>query len=112
LWAVDDPYEPNEIRSLMPGSGLVEVDAAGLYATLMRYDLYSKHEFKPFGDSLGPDFEMGIQLRRSGYKNYADFDVWLEHMRPDGTVLTRSSTNPVEMRFDFLNGRWNGSMLK
>jgi hypothetical protein len=111
LWAVDDPYEPREINSLMPGNGVEEVDAAGLYAMLMRYDLYSKHEFKPFGETLGPDVDAGIELRRLGYKNYADFNVWLDHLKPDGSAITRLNTKPVQFRLIRNDGKWAGEIL-
>jgi hypothetical protein len=112
LWTADDPYEPGEIRSLMPGSGVQEVDAAGLYACLMRYELYRKQEFAPFGDVLGPDAGMGINLRQLGYKNYADFDVWVDHLKPDGSAISRMNTKPVQMRFALNNGQWGGSVLE
>jgi hypothetical protein len=112
LWAVDDPYEPMKIESLMPSSGVAEVDAAGLYATLMRYDLYKKHEFKPFGEALGPDFNMGIELRQEGYRNYVDFDVWVDHLKPDGTALTRTNTEAVQMRFVKEGEAWSGDIIE
>jgi hypothetical protein len=90
---------------------VVDVDAAGLYATLMRYGLYKNHEFQPFGDALGPDFEMGMQLRRQGYKNYADFHVWLDHLKPDGTAISRLNTKPVQFRLIKNNGKWTGEIL-
>jgi hypothetical protein len=112
LWSVDDPYEPTKIESLMPGSEVMEVDGAGLYACLMRYDLYVKHEFKPFGDALGPDFEVGISLRRLGYKNYADFDVWVDHFKPDGLAITRTNTKPAQMRFVREGTSWSGNVIE
>jgi hypothetical protein len=111
-WRADDVYEPTKLETAMPGSGLEEIDAGGLYATLTRYDLYTKHEFRPWGDTLGPDFDMGIELRRLGYKNFIDWSVAVEHCKPDGTSIHPRSTNPVQMRFVRQAGAWSGQVIE
>ena len=78
----------------------------------MRYDLYRKHEFKPWGDTLGPDFDMGIELRRLGHKNFIDSSVAVEHCKPDGTSIHPRATNPVQMRFDREGSSWSGKVIE
>jgi len=112
LWAADDPYEPTKIESLMPGDGVEEVDAAGLYACLIRSDLYRRHEFKPFSDALGPDVDLGLALRQWGHRNYVDFDVWVDHLKPDGMALTKTNTKPVQIKFVKQNHAWSGSVIE
>ena len=46
-WRADDLYEMKRLESAMPGSGVEEIDAGGLYVTLTRYERYAGHEFKP-----------------------------------------------------------------
>jgi hypothetical protein len=111
-WRADDVYDPTKLESAMPGSGVEEIDAGGLYATLTRYDLYRKHEFKPWGDTLGPDFDMGIELRRLGHKNFIDWSVQLEHCRPDGTSIHPRAITPVQMRFTREAGSWSGEVIE
>jgi hypothetical protein len=111
-WRADDVYDPTKLESALPGSGVEEIDAGGLYATLMRYDLYRKNEFKPWGDILGPDFDMGIELRRLGHKNFIDWSVAVEHCKPDGTSIHRRSTNPVQMRFLREGSSWSGKVIE
>jgi len=110
-WRTDDVYDPTKLESAMPGSGVEEIDAGGLYATLMRYDLSNKHEFKPWGDTLGPDFDMGIQLRQQGYKNFIDWSVAVEHCKPDGTSIHPRATSPVQMRFTREGNSWSGNVI-
>ena len=74
---------------------------------LTRYDTTLKAprstSKNPFdGDALGPDFNLGIELRRQGYKNYVDYSVAVEHCKPDGTSihprLHESSSNALRPR--------------
>lgn len=109
-WRADDVYEPTKLESVMPGTGLEEIDAGGLYATLMRYDLYRKHEFKLWeGDAFGPDIQLGFELRRLGYQNYIDWGVSVEHMRPDGSSVHPRGTDIVQVRFRRDDGNWRGA---
>lgn len=104
-WAVDDPYEPSRIESPLPRVGLETVDAAGLYCCLTKADRYLKHEFKPFGETLGPDFNYGISLRQEGFKNYVDWSVKCEHRTQDKS-LTFSNTQPVRFTMTKERNRW------
>lgn len=72
-WRADDVYEPTKIESIMPGSGLEEIDAGGFYCYLTKYENYVKHDYAPLGNNdLGPDVNYGIWLRQQGFKNYVD----------------------------------------
>ena len=39
-----------------------------------------KHNFEPYEDVLGPDFNYGLSLRQQGYRNYVNFDVQCTHL--------------------------------
>jgi hypothetical protein len=68
-WRADDVYDMKRLESAMPGSGVEEIDAGGLYACLTRFRQYVEHEFQPYeGCAFGPDIEWGIALRRQGYQ--------------------------------------------
>lgn len=111
-WRADDVYDTKRLESAMPGAGLEEIDAGGLYATLMRYDLYRKHEFKSYeGDAFGPDIAMGIELRRLGYQCFVDWTVLVDHLRPDGTSMHPKTITPVQMRFVNEGRYWHGNII-
>jgi hypothetical protein len=112
LWSVDDVYEPTSITSLMPGEGVQEIDAAGMYAFLTKRDNYVRHEFRPFqNNDLGPDVEWTLALRQAGYKNYSDFDVPVEHRKDDGTSVTLSNTVVQQVRLSKSVDRWQHEIL-
>jgi len=113
LWAADDVYEPTTITSLVPGEGVQEIDAAGMYCVLTKRGNYINHEFKPFGNNdLGPDVEWGLALRQVGFKNYAEFGVWVEHRLPDGGVLTRANTTVQQMKLTKDGGMWRQQVIQ
>jgi hypothetical protein len=99
-WRADDVYDMKRLESAMPGSGVEEIDAGGLYACLTRFRQYVEHEFQPYeGCAFGPDIEWGIALRRQGYRNYLDWSLGVEHCRPDGTSLHPRAMRVTQMRF-------------
>jgi hypothetical protein len=110
LWRADDVYDTTHIESLMPRTGVVEVDGAGLYGCLMKWADYSKHEFKSSEAALGPDYGLGLALRRTGRKNYADFGVWIEHRKPNGQPVSRDDL--VSMSFHLKDGNWVGQAIQ
>jgi len=112
LWSVDDVYEPTTITSLMPGEGVQEIDASGMYCVLTRRNNFVNHEFRPFGDNdLGPDTQWGLALRQQGYQNYVDFGVWVEHRLPDGRVLTRANTTVQQVRLTKEANGWRQEVV-
>lgn len=113
VWRADDVYEPREIRSALLEQGLQEIDAAGMYACLTKYDRYMSHEFKPYpGDAFGPDVEWGIWLRQQGYQNYINWNVQVEHCKADGSSVHPRVTKPVQMQFVRSGDTWSGKVIE
>lgn len=106
-WRVDDVYDPTKIESIdAQQTGVEEVDAAGLYCTLVRYSHYVKHDFKPFDrNDLGPDVEFGLELRQMGQKNYVDHSVRCEHRTPTES-LTVANTPTMKVTFTKADRGW------
>ena len=81
-WKVDNPNDARLLRSLenkTPDGGVEEIDACGLYCALIRADKYKSHTFT-CANGLGPDVNLGLHLRRQGYKNYIDWGVPVLHL--------------------------------
>lgn len=104
-WKVNDVYTPTHIESPYLETGLQEIDAAGLYCCLMRRDLYMNHYFKPFEDILGPDVDLGIELRKQGYKNYIDYDLRCSHLTKKGEIKIFNS-EIVKVVLEKHDGEW------
>jgi hypothetical protein len=112
-WDADDVYEPTAITSIMPGTDqIVEVDATGLYCALIKREHYVGHDFTAFDSTAyGPDIALGFALRRSGYRNYVDFGVPIEHRRADGETLTLGKTKIEQVRIIKQNGIWSHEVV-
>lgn len=82
LWKVDNVYDTKEISSLTLSQGEQKIDASGFYCLLTKKENYIKHNFKPYEDILGPDFDYGIKLRQQGFDNYVNFSVNCLHLTP------------------------------
>lgn len=80
LWEVDNVYDLTRISSSQLKQGIHEIDASGFYCMLTKKDTYMKHNFEPYEDVLGPDFNYGLSLRQQGYRNYVNFDVQCTHL--------------------------------
>lgn len=97
-WKADDPYEPTKIESVMPPDvrdGTAEIDAGGFYCYLTKRETYVKHEYATFdNNTLGPDVNFGISLRREGYQNYVDWRVSCEHKTRGGGSVSLGNTTP------------------
>ena len=84
-WKADDIYETKQLTSLenkytSPEDELVEnIDAGGLFCSLIRADLYRQHEFTA-DNGLGPDVNLGLELRRLGYYNFIAWHVPCTHL--------------------------------
>jgi hypothetical protein len=91
-WKVDDVYRTTKLVTIPLGQSIEEVDAAGLYCCMMKYDVYQKHKFEPFGDVLGPDVNMGLWLRQQGYKNYVDHSIRCKHLTKRGEITVEKAT--------------------
>lgn len=95
-WNCDDVYEPKKITSIPLTTGVVEVDATGLYCCLMKFKTYMDHHFEPFEDLLGPDVNFGIKHRREGLVNYVDQSIQCTHLTKRGAI-TIASTDVVQV---------------
>lgn len=109
-WKVDDIYNPKQITSVPNGEGLVEVDAAGFYCCLVKYENYMRHDFKPFEDILGPDVNFGIELRKIGLKNYIDYSLHCKHLTIKDEI-TFLNTDIVQVQFDKEGEKWSMKQL-
>lgn len=83
-WNADDVYEPTKIVSVenkftVDSAPDQNIDASGLYCTLIRADLYRDHNFTS-SNGLGPDINLGLELRRLGYENFISWDVGCVHL--------------------------------
>jgi hypothetical protein len=110
-WEVDDPYETTEISSVRPADGLEKVDAAGFFAMLTRWENYTAHEFAPFHDVLGPDVEYGLALRRTGFTNYVDHMVAIEHLTSQGS-LSYARADIVKATLTKFGDAWKQAISK
>lgn len=114
-WRTNDPYEPTIITSIPPieKPELIEVDAAGLYCCMMRKSIYLRHEFAPFETILGPDVNLGLFLRREGFKNYMDTSIQCAHLTKKGEIKV-SGTPTIQVEFTKIEGeeKWTQRTLE
>lgn len=106
-WLFDDIYEPTKITSATPNKGVLPIDAGGFYCYLTRKVDFVKHDYKPFdGNSLGPDVDFGIELRRAGIQNYIDWSIETIHKSKDKDI-TPMNTEVRNVTFmKNAHGRW------
>lgn len=114
-WNVDDIYNPTCFTSQMPASGLQEVDCAGFYCYLTKYQTYMQHNYEPFMNGvLGPDTNFGIALRQQGLKNYVDWSIKCKHYSDKGEPITFDNTKPIELEYKQIKGgnRFRQNIIK
>jgi len=107
-WKVDDVYNPTNIKSQLPPDSqytIQEIDSGGFYCFLTKRDNYINHTFKTFNNNtLGPDVDFGISLRRQGFSNYIDWGVSCIHRnRTQNISLAKDTPETVEF---FKNGEF------
>ena len=80
-WVLDDIYDPefiisvdNQIPIIDPTITNSSIDAGGLYCCLIKTFLYKSNVFFCH-NGLGPDINLGINLRQQGFENYIAWDV-------------------------------------
>lgn len=79
-WQADDIYNLSQlvsIENIFPvplGQPATNIDAGGLYCTLIRADLYKQHTFT-VENGLGPDINFGLENRQLGFENFIAWDV-------------------------------------
>lgn len=108
-WKADDVYDPQQIESTPLKEGVHEIDAGGFYCFLTRASTYKEHHFKPFDNNgLGPDVDFGLELRRKGLLNYANYDIKCAH-KMKAQDITFINTEPRLVSFIKKEGRWRQS---
>jgi len=99
-WKVDDIMDARKIISVESriGSTIVEeIDACGLYCTLIRADLYKQHTFSS-NNGLGPDINLALELRQLGFKNYIDWFIPVTHLTSkNGVQIEIPATNEARI---------------
>lgn len=110
-WRADDVYTPSEITSIPVEEGVQNVDAAGLYCCMVKYETYMKHYFKPFEDILGPDVDFGLTLRQQGYLNYIDHSLHCKHLTKRGEINFQNSTI-VQVQIKKVDHKWTQGVLQ
>lgn len=105
-WKANDVYTPTEITTIPVGEGIEEVDAAGLYACLVKRDTYMNHFFKPFQDILGPDVDFGLSLRQQGLLNYVNHDLKCKHLTKRGEISFQNA-KIVQVQVKKENHTWS-----
>jgi len=81
-WQANDIYELAELNSIpskVTEGGIENIDACGLYCTLIRADLYKQHEFTS-KNGLGPDINLAIENRQLGFENFIDWSIHCIHL--------------------------------
>jgi hypothetical protein len=113
LWTLDDVYEPTVIKSLLPDKGITEIDASSLFCYLKRAENFKKHHFEPDGEQLlGPDVSYCLALRTQGFKNYAAWNVTVDHLRSDGPSLTLANTDVAQVKLTKTASHWRQEVLE
>lgn len=83
-WRADDIYNVTEIKSIENVIDVEEktpienIDAGGLYCTLIKTELYKAHTFT-CENGLGPDVNFGLSIRQMGYENFLVWQVPCAH---------------------------------
>lgn len=104
-WKADDLYDPQVITTVPEGTGIMEVDAAGLYCCLVKSELYMQHFFQPFQDILGPDVNFGLWLRQRGRTNYINYDLKCKHLTKRGEI-TFQNAKIVQVQIKKVDREW------
>lgn len=86
-WVADDIYNLKELKSVKNVHDALEtrlsrIDAGGLYCALIKADLYKNHTFT-CSNGLGPDINLGIELRQLGFDNFIAWSIHCNHHYED-----------------------------
>lgn len=113
-WKADDVQNPREVVSVMPGEGVQDIDAGGLYCALVDARAYLKHRFQPYErdqdmKGLGCDVNFGFWMKQLGMRVLMNWDVQCGHYK-DGVQLRLENIRPVVIVFEKNeNNRWLAS---
>lgn len=116
-WKINDIYNPTQLESIdniqdvTTETKETNIDAGGLYCSLIRADLYKQHEFTS-DNGLGPDVNFGIELRQLGYENFIVWQVQCTHlnivMGKEVTINATDDTQKVIVT-KVRNNKWHAS---
>lgn len=104
-WVADDIYKPtlltsveNRVGENFEGKDKYDpIDAGGLYCALIRTDLYKQHEFT-CDNGLGPDVNLGLEMRQLGFQNFIAWNVLCtHHTEVMGKYLQLTPTDPTKI---------------
>lgn len=97
-WLADDVSNTKKLTSLenkVGSNDVDEIDACGLYCALIRADLYKLHDFNS-RNGLGPDVNLGLDIKQCGFQNYIEWTVPVTHMNSkDGKVEAITPDQPA-----------------
>ena len=92
-WAINDVYSPTKVTSIPNVTGypnaIENIDACGLYCSLIRAELYKNHVFTE-SNGLGPDINLGIELRQKGYENFIHWGIRCAHLTTDNNATEQA----------------------
>lgn len=104
-WRVNNLQNITEIKSISLCEGVMPIHASGLYCCMFRTKDYLEHEFKPFENVLGPDFDFGVALCNKGYQAYVDGSIRCAHMTMKEDIVVENS-HIVELVLKKESDRW------
>lgn len=96
VWKTDNIHNPSTWTTQNhAGQKLLQpVDATGIYCTLTRAELFKT---TPFHCTYqGPDVNYGLDIRRKGYQNYADWTLPCGHVTPQKTIWPTPQTDTIQ----------------
>lgn len=105
VWNCDNPRNPSRIWSYPYKNNNVEIHeikAAGFYFFVTSAELFRNTPLT-FGD-FGPDVFFGLSLSASGYVNYVDWNVQIDHVTPHGIIRPKDGIHSA--KFEKLGESW------
>lgn len=107
VWGFDDPINPQQCWTELPGKGYEECDAAGMYCYLTPKDLYLKHDYySEDWQPWGPDVNYGLWLRQQGYQNLVDWSQPCGHIDGDRIITPNDNLYVEQFWYDEAYKGW------
>jgi hypothetical protein len=108
-WRFDNVENPSLISSILPKTGLEEIDGSGFYCFLVKAELYKNHDFGLYENNLlGPDVEFSVSLRKQGLQNYINWDIDCIHISNKEISLRNTKPKIIEFR---KTDRWRQNIV-
>jgi hypothetical protein len=116
-WTADDVYEPTVLKSVENRTDIKidtpeeRIDAGGLFCSLVKADLYKAHQFNS-KNGLGPDVNLGLEMRRLGHENFLVWQIQCTHynnvLGEEVTITPDIETKQVTLTKK-TNNKWHSS---